>query len=170
MDTLQALMTRRSVRSFTSQPVPEDCLAQMLRAAMQAPSAVNERPWHFIVITDRSILDEYPKYHNTAAVLRQSSVAILVCGDDTLELRKGCMLIDCANATMNLLLAAHGLGLGAVWLGLSHDPVRVEAITRLTKLPAHIHPISMVAVGYPAALPEQVDRFDPERIRSNFWA
>jgi nitroreductase len=79
------------------------------------------------------------------------------------------MLLDCANATMNLLLAAHGLGLGAVWLGISHNPVRAEAISRLTKLPAHIHPISMVAVGYPKEFPEPEDRFDPERIRTNTW-
>ena len=82
---------------------------------MSAPSAGNERPWHFIILTDRSLLNEIPKFHPYSAMVKHVSVAVLVCGDRTLEKHKGYWVLDCSAATQNMLLAAHAKGLGAVW-------------------------------------------------------
>jgi nitroreductase len=169
MEAMQALLTRRSVRSFTRQPVPEEAIQAILRAAMHAPSSNDERPWHFMIITDRRILDEVPRFHPFAEMLPQVGVAILVCGDELLEKRPGRWMIDCAAATENLLLAAHALGLGAVWMGIYPDPVRVEGMRRLAGLPGNIQPLSLVPIGYPAVASPAVERFDPERIHRNYW-
>lgn len=169
MDTLEAIFTRRSVRQYTPQPVPEELVEKLLRAAMQAPSSSNGQPWHFVVIRDRRLLDEIPQFHQFAEMLPQASVAILVCGDERLEKRRGCWAIDCAAATQNILLAAHALGLGAVWTDVHLDEKRVVGMRELLGLPDHIHPLSLVPVGYPDEHPEPVDRFDASRIHLNAW-
>jgi len=169
MDTLQTIMTRRSVRHFTSQPVTDAELESLLRAAMQAPSSGNGQPWYFIVLTDHNIMDEVTKFHPTAAAIKEAPLAILICGDETLEGKPGRWMMDCAAASQNMLLAAHGLGLGSVWLGIHPDPARIEGVSKLMGLPPQIHPLSIVAIGRAAATPEPVDRYKPERVKLNHW-
>ncbi len=169
MDTMEAIFTRRSVRSYTPDPVPDERVEKLLRAAMQAPSSSNGQPWHFVVIRERAILEAIPKFHQFAEMLPQASVAIVVCGDERLEKRQGCWVIDCAAATQNLLLAAHAQGLGAVWTGVHLAEQRVAGMRALLGLPEYIHPLSLVAVGYPAEHPEPEDRFDSARIHKDRW-
>jgi nitroreductase len=110
MDALEAIFTRRSVRLYALKPASRDVINEILKAGMCAPSAGNERPWHFIVLTDRSLLDEIPKFHPYAGMMKQAHAAVLVCGDTTLEKHKGYWVLDCAAATQNMLLAAHARG------------------------------------------------------------
>src|SRR5512142_911151 len=107
MDALEAILTRRSVRRYTPEPIAEELLHELLDAAMHAPSAGNEQPWHFVVVTDRETLAAIPRFHPYAVMLRQAPAAIVVCGDPTLEKYHGYWVQDCAAATENLLLAAH---------------------------------------------------------------
>lgn len=167
--TLDAIFSRRSIRRYTSEPVPEEIVTKLLHAAMCAPSARNERPWHFVVMTDREILDEIPKFHPYSQMVKEASVAILVCGDLELEKSSGYLAQDCAAATQNILLEAHFLGLGSVWCGVYPREERMDGFRRLLQLPDHIVPFALVPVGYPAEERPQVERFDPTRIHKNRW-
>lgn len=169
MDALQAILTRRSVRRFTPRPVPPELIDKVLRAAMAAPSAGNQQPWHFVVLDDRALLDAIPGIHPYAAMLLQAQAAILVCGDSRLEQHQGYWVQDCAAATQNLLLAAHALDLGAVWVGVYPREARVAGLRLLLNIPAEVTPLALVALGYPAERPAPADRFDRTRIHRNGW-
>ena len=169
MDVIQAILSRRSVRHFTDEPVGDAELESLLRAAMQAPSAGNGQPWFFIVMNDHSVMDEVTKFHPSSGAIKEAPVAVLICGDESLEGKTGRWMMDCAAASQNMLLAAHALGLGSVWLGIHPDPARIEGVTRLMGLPPHVHPLSIIAIGHAAETPEPVDRYKPERVRYNHW-
>ncbi len=169
MNALDAIFSRRSIRQYTAKPVPHDMVVDIVRAAMYAPSAGNERLWHFIILTERALLDEIPRFHPYAAMLKHASVAVLVCGDVNLEKHKGCWALDCAAATQTMLLAAHARGLGAVWCGVYPVEDRVETLRKRLQLPEHIVPFSLVPLGFPAEEKKPVDKFDASRIHDNRW-
>jgi len=89
MNAFDAIFNRRSIRKYTAQPVPEELVTELLKAAMAAPSAGNEQAWQFVVIRDRALLDAIPKFHPYAAMVKYASVAIVVCGDLSREKYKG---------------------------------------------------------------------------------
>ncbi len=170
MDTIKAIMTRRSIRRFKERGIEDRKIETLLRAAMQAPSGHNHQPWHFIVITERRILSAIPEFHAYAKMLHQATAAIMVCGDMRIEESIEYINTDCSAATENLLLAAHELGLGAVWLGIYPRERRVQEIRRLLDIPRHIIPIALVALGYAAEDRKAEDRFRPERVHRNRWS
>lgn len=169
METLEAIFTRRSVRNFTSDPVADEDLHDLLRAGMQAPSAKNEQPWHFVVIDDPELLHAIPDFHPYSKMLLEAPLAILVCSDRKLETKRASWLQDCSAATQNILLASHAKGLGAVWLGIFPDSERVFGMQSLVNLPKDVRPVSLVAIGWPAAQPEPVDRYKEDRVHHNQW-
>ena len=169
MDAMQAILTRRSIRRYTDQPVPPDLVTAVLRAGMQAPSAGNQQPWHFVVITDRKTRDAIPGFHPYADMLPEASVAILVCGDLSLERYRGYWVEDCSAATQNVLLAAHALGLGAVWVGLYPQEDRIMAMRKLLGLPTQVVPLALVPLGYPAQAIPPENRFNACRIHRERW-
>jgi nitroreductase len=169
MDAIEAITTRRSIRKFTTEPVSEHTLHELLDAAMLAPSSSNGQPWHFVVITDRKVLDQIPKFHQYSGMLKEAPLAIVVCGDLKLEMGKGVWVQDCSAATENLLLAAHAVGLGAVWLGVYPIEERVSGVRMLLGLPADIIPLCIIAIGYPAETKPPANRFNPERVHRNKW-
>jgi nitroreductase len=169
VDALDAIFTRRSIRRYERKSVPDELIRTLLEAAMSAPSAGNEQPWQFIVITERRLLDEIPTFHPYADMLREAPVAILVCGDVKLERYKGYWVQDCSAATENLLLAAHAKGLGGVWVGIYPKDDRVLRMQRLLDLPAHVIPLALLPIGFPAERIPPVHRFDATRIHSNGW-
>ena len=160
-------MTRRSVRHYTDKAVEGKTIETLLRAAMQAPSAHNAQPWHFIVITERRILDAVPEFHSYARMLLEAPAAILVCGDLGVEESPEYINQACSAAAQNILLASHTLGLGAVWLGIYPREKRVREIRRLLRLPSRIIPVSLVALGYPAEKKAPADRYQPQRVHFN---
>ena len=135
---------------------------------MCAPSADNRQPWCFVIIKDRKILNEIPKYHPYAQMLKEAPVAILVCCDSDLQLGE-LGVEDCSAATQNILLAAHAKGLGAVWLGISPAEPRVTLTKKLLNLPEHIIPISLISIGYPAEQKPRQDRYRADRVHYNQW-
>ena len=167
MDALEAIFTRRSIRAYTSEPVSEEDLKVILEAAMNAPSASNRQPWHFIVVDDRSKLDAIMEVHPYSKMLAQAPLAIVVCGDT--KVSSSYWQQDCSAATENLLLAARALGLGTVWLGVYPREDRVNGISRIFQLPAHVKPLAVVAVGHPAEEKGRVDRWQEERVHRNQW-
>ncbi|NMC53343.1 MAG: nitroreductase family protein [Chloroflexi bacterium] len=171
MDALELIFSRRSVRHFSNEAVSEEELDVLLRAAMQAPSADNGQPWHFVVIDDREILNAITRFHPFSKALMEAPLAILVCGDVRLESAPGRWVQDCSAATQNLLLAAHSMGLGAVWLGVQPEPDRIESLRDLVRLPSGVHPLALVAVGRPhGELPPSAERYRPERVHRNRWS
>jgi len=102
-------------------------------------------------------------------MLSQAALAILVCGDEERELSKGYWVVDCSAATQNILLAAHDLGLGAVWLGIHPREERKNEVRKIFNLPQNIQPMSIVSIGYPDEEKENPERFKPERIHYNKW-
>ncbi len=169
MDVLEAILTRRSIRRFTGEHVSEDKILQILKAAMAAPSSKNEQPWVFTIIDDRDLLAEIPNFHPYAGMISSCAAAILVCADKRRFLSEDVWIQDCAAATQNMLLAAYGLGLGSVWLGIYPRIERVKGMASLLTLPDHIIPFSLVVIGFPAERKPPVDRFDPSRIHKNRW-
>lgn len=169
MDAMDALCSRRSIRQYTGDPVPDSLVLEILRAAMHAPSAGNEQPWQFVVITDRAALSEIPNFHPHAAMVLDAPVAVLVCGDLQREKHRGFWVQDCSAATQNILLAAHAKGLGAVWVGIFPREDRVRGCRKLLGLPDHIIPLALVPIGFPAVRKPIDERFDPSRIHRNRW-
>ena len=168
MDAMEAIFTRRSIRKYTKQPVSNEVLKELLEAAMCAPSAGNRQPWHFIVINDHKVIDEIPKYHRYAQMLGEAAVAIVVCCDVTLE-RSGLGFEDCSAATQNILLAAHAMGLGAVWLGISVPGGQADPTQKLLNIPENIKPVSIISIGYPAEENPRQDRYQAARVHYNRW-
>jgi nitroreductase len=170
MDAMVALFSRRSIRKYTAGPITEGVLRELLEAAMSAPSAGNQQPWHFIIINDRKILDEIPSFHPHSHMLREAPAAILVCGDLRLEKHAGYWVQDCAAATENLLLAVHAKGMGAVWLGIFPREERVTGLRTLLSIPDHVIPFSLIPVGYPAeSKSPRPDRYNVNRVHHNQW-
>jgi len=169
MEAMEAIFSRRSIRKYTVQPVPEALIEQLLRAGMAAPSAANEQAWQFMVITERAILDQIPSLHPYAQMVKQAPLAILICGDPQAEKVRGMAVLDCAAATENILVAAQALGLGAVWLGVYQDPERAAGLRRLLGMPAHLVPVALLSVGYPAEVKPQNDRYDVSKVHRDRW-
>jgi nitroreductase len=170
MELYEGLLTRRSIRKYTGARINDPDILAIVKAGMFAPSANNRRPWHFIIVDDRNILDRIRKVHPYSSMLPEASHAIVICGDETLQNGPLYYPLDCSAATQNILLAAHAMGYGAVWLGVYPRDERVKAISYIFCLPRHIKPVSIVSVGVPVTILEkQPDRFEPKKIRRNSW-
>ena len=170
MDALEAISTRRSIRKYTVEQISNEALNILLKAAMAAPSAGNQQPWHFIVIRDRAILDEIPKLHPYAQMVKEAPVAIVVCGDERSVKYQDYWPQDCAAATQNLLLAAHVCGLGAVWCGVYPTEERVRPLRELLSIPEGVFPFSLIAIGRPDEKKPPAERFDASRVHAERWA
>jgi len=170
MELLDAIHTRRSIRKYLNKPVPEEMIETILRAAMAAPSAGNQQPWHFVVITDRARLDAIPAFHPYSKMVLQAPAAILVCGDPDGKKWPTFWDQDVGAATQNILLAARDLGLGTVWVGVYPEKDRMEGFRKLLGIPENIIPFSFIPVGWPEGHFEAVNRFRPELVHQENWS
>lgn len=168
---IENIMTRTSIRQFTDQPVAKDTLDLIVKAGMAAPSAMNKQPWAFVVVTEKEVLDSLNSKHPYAN-LKTATAAIIVCGNMEKSIEgagKEYWVQDCSAATENILLAAHGLGLGAVWCGVYPVPERVKDVSEVLGLPETIVPLNIVTMGYPDEKPEPKDKFNAENIHWQKW-
>jgi nitroreductase len=170
METLKAIFTRRSIREYTPQAVPDELVQELLEAAMQAPSAGNQQPWHFVLLDAREQLQALADVLPFGKNLQSAPLGVAVCADVKSARYPDYWVQDCSAATQNLLLAAHALGLGAVWLGVYPLEERVAGVKRLLGLPEQIVPLCLVALGYPMVKSEPPDkRFNEARVHHNHW-
>lgn len=163
------IMTRTSVRQYTDRPISADTLETLLKAGMAAPTAVNKQPWAFVVTTGRDALDSLATLQPR---LKTAAAAITVCGDMTRAIEgegRDFWVQDCSAATENILLAAHALGLGAVWTGVYPIAERVGNVSRALALPDSVVPMCIIAVGYPIADQEPKDKWDPSKVHYQRW-
>ena len=169
MNTMEAILSRRSIRRYTDQKVAEKDINDLLKAGMSAPSANNCQPWHFVVMRNHQIMNKIPEFHPYSKMLKSASVAILICIDKNLENADGYGTQDCSAATQNVLLAAHDKGLGAVWLGIYPREVRINGVRKLLGIPENIMPLSLISIGYPAEKKPPANRFNEARIHYDQW-
>ncbi len=169
MDAIEAILTRRSIRDYTDEPVREADIETILRAAMAAPSAGNQRPWRFVISTDRERIDAMAETTPYGSILRRAPLAIAVCAD-THDLKHEVMWQqDCGAATQNALVAIHALGLGGVWLGFWPKMERVAPLRKVLELPEGVEPFCVLAVGHPAETKPPADRYDPDAVHRDRW-
>lgn len=167
MTVLETILTRRSIRKYIQKEVPEELIDKILEAAMYAPTARNTQSWQFVVIKDRTLLDKLAVVHPYAKMLKYAPLAVLVCGDKSIEDDEAYLNQNCSAATQSLMLGAHALGLGSVWLGVYPKAERIDPIRELLKIPTHILPISLISVGWPDEVRETPQRFDRSKIHLN---
>lgn len=168
---LENIHNRKSVRQYTDEPVSDDHLQILLKAAMAAPSAVNYQPWRFVVVTERRELDQMAELLPYAKMLRQAPLAVVVCGETTWHdgRENPYWQQDCSAAVQNLLLAAEALGLGAVWTGVFPDPERTSALHDFLGLPGNVQPLCAIPIGHPAGITQPKDKWKPENIHYGKW-
>ena len=168
---LENIHNRKSVRQYTAEPVSEEHIQTMLKAAMAAPSAVNYQPWRFVVVTEREQLDAMAEVLPFARMLKQAPLAIIVCGETLWFEGKENIFWqqDCSAATQNLLLAAEALGLGAVWTGVYPDPQRSAELSAFLGLPETVQPLCAIPIGHPAGDDKPKDKWKPENIHYGKW-
>ncbi len=165
MEAFDAILTRRSIRKYKPVKVSDENVKKLLECGFAAPTARNKRPLHFLVIEDRGQLIALGAMHVFTAMVAQSALSILVCGDLGLEDRRQFLDQDGSAATQNILLGAHAMGLGAVWCGVPKDGEREIAIRGICGLPENIVPVSLVAIGVPDEKKDAPDRYDGTRVR-----
>ncbi|MGD9873237.1 MAG: nitroreductase family protein [Kiritimatiellia bacterium] len=169
MEALKAIFTRRSIRKFTAQAVSEEDIEQIMKAASVAPSAADQRPWHFVVIRDTALLRKLSGAMAKCDMLDTATLGILVCGDESLEKIPGYWVQDCSACAENILLAAHALGLGAVWIAIHPIPDRFNPCRKILGVPDKIMPFALIAAGHPDEKLPGEERLDPSRIHNNVW-
>ncbi|MEJ6952418.1 nitroreductase family protein [Natronospora cellulosivora (SeqCode)] len=164
---MENIKARRSIRKYKDEKLSKEEIEYLLSAAMSAPSAGNAQPWEFVVIDNKEILNEIPKFHQYSSMLKEASHAILVCGNIDLEKYQGFWVQDCSAATQNMLLAATAKDIGSVWLGVYPEEDRIEGLRKLLDLPDNVIPFSLVSLGYPAENKGSVDRYSEDKVHYN---
>ena len=168
---LETILGRRSIRRYTPEPITPDAMEQILRAGMTAPSARNARPWQFVVVDDRGIMDAIRAVHPYASPLTTAAAAVVLCGDPDGDPRghDEFWQQDCGACAENMLLAAHEMGLGGVWMGVWPNETIAGVLRQLLGIPEKVLPFCVLAFGHPAEEGSRPDRFEPWRIHRNKW-
>jgi len=167
------IKSRTSIRKFDpTKAVSDEAVEKILKAGMCAPSAMNKQPWEFVVIRDpvqlKAIGDALPY----SRVENGAKVAIVVCGnlDNGLPGRgKEYWIHDCSAASMNILLAAKALGLGAVWTGVYPGEDRIAAVRKIVGIPEGYAPLNVIPIGAPAENPPSKDKWNPSKVHHDRW-
>ncbi|MGE0079314.1 MAG: nitroreductase family protein [Bacteroidales bacterium] len=170
--TLDNIYTRTSIRAYESKEVEDEKIQQILKAGMAAPTAVNKQPWQFVVVKKKEVLQALAAELPHAKMTANAPFAIVACGDlsKALEGNAAAFWIqDVSAATENILLAAHALGLGAVWTGVYPSDERVKSVQGVLHLPEHVIPLCVIPIGYPAENPMPKDKWKTENIHYDYW-
>ncbi|MCQ2273824.1 MAG: nitroreductase family protein [Bacteroidales bacterium] len=169
--TVEAILTRTSVRMYEDKAIEPEKVDTLLRAGMAAPTACNQQPWHFVAVDDPDILLQLSKANQYSSMAAEAPLAIVVCGD----MRKAegmCgefWVQDVSAATENILLAAHAMGLGAVWTGIYPMQERVAEVGRILQLPEYLVAFNIIIIGYPGEHPTPKNKYSEENISYNHF-
>ncbi|WP_432641672.1 nitroreductase family protein [Acidaminococcus sp.] len=161
---MENLFHRTSVRKYLAKPVEKEKLLQILRAAMAAPSACNQQPWRFTVVTDQGLIAKLAGVSRFSTFAAEAPVLLVI------SCWKDCQLpefapVDTSAALENLWVETDALGLGGVWMGVYPRPERMAKVAEIAGLPEDEEAFAMFALGYPAQEIRQHDRFHEEWIR-----
>jgi len=169
LDAIQAILGRRSIRKFTGGAIPDKDVKLLLEAAMAAPSACNQQPWHYIVVRKQETFGKIIGVQPYTRMLEKASLAIIVCADPALQTCPGFWAQDCSAATENLLIAVHALGYGATWCGLFPNDEVVWKIREIFEIPKEVYPLCVVAIGVPDEAKPPANRYKEERVHAEKW-
>ncbi|MFH1889128.1 MAG: nitroreductase family protein [Candidatus Omnitrophota bacterium] len=142
MQTLLALKERRSVRKFNSTPLPSNLIEELVDCARMAPTARNVQPWEFVIVTKKETLGEIGSLAENGSFIREAACCIAIFCQDTKY-----YLEDGSAATVNILTAAHDIGLGSCWVAGDKKPY-TEKVAQMLKVPAGFRLVSLIALGY----------------------
>ena len=161
---MNTIFTRTSVRQFKDKEVEPDKILQILKAAMAAPTAKNQQPWEFYVVTNKEILQQLGKVSPYATPAQNAPAAIVICyRRDNLRVPEK-VEIDCAIATENIWLECEELGLGGVMLGIAPDTERMQKVAEVLNLPENLAAFTIFPFGYPENKKPPKDRYDEKRV------
>ena len=168
METISAIMSRRSIRHWTDEPVTEEERRIIFEAAMNAPSAADARPWHFVALDDPATIRRFTGLGGTE-MLAESTFMVLVCGEPGKEVYPGFWPQDCSCAAQNMQLAAHDIGIGCVWIAIHPLEERVAACREILGIPQAVVPFALLAMGVPNEVVAPEYRYDEQRLHLNKW-
>jgi nitroreductase len=171
-DVLTVIHERRSVREYSGEPVLPAQLDTLVRAAMAGPSAGNAQPWAFVVVTEQKRLERLAAGLTYGKMLAHAGAALIVCGvrDKMLPGAAAPFWVqDCSAAAENVLLAAQGLGLGAVWVGVYPYPERMAAVRSACAIPATVEPLCVISIGRPAGIEQPKDKYSADNVHWETW-
>lgn len=160
---MNSIFHRISVRKYEERAVEPEKIEMMLKAAMAAPSACNQQPWEFYVVIDKELIGQLSEASPYAKCAKEAPVVFVPCFRSE-GIAPEYFNIDMSAAVENLLLEADTLGLGAVWMGISPDERRMEAVRKVLDIPANLNAFALVPCGYPAEEREQENRYEESRV------
>ncbi|MBN1913761.1 MAG: nitroreductase family protein [Candidatus Omnitrophica bacterium] len=166
---MDAILKRRSVRRYTDKEVSEDLIKKIIEAGMNAPSAGNQQPWHFLIMKNKKTLEDASGCSPHAHALKDAAAGILLCGDLSLEKHKDYWVQDCSACAENMLLEVAELSLGAVWLGVYPRQDRVDYLKKYFALPEQVIPFAIISIGYPADEIKVTNRYNVTRLHYEKW-
>ena len=169
MDTLEAIHTRPQHSQVRRPSRIARTGAEALGGGHAGTQRRNQQPWQFVVIDDRHLLGQIGQMFSNARMAEHAPLGILICGDLHEETSPGYWVVDCAAAAENMLLAAHALGLGAVWTGVYPREERMAGLSKLVGTPEHVIPHSLIIVGHATEQVPPQSRYLPDRVRQNHW-
>lgn len=169
VDAISAITNRRSIRKYTTQSIDEKQVNTLLNAGFCAPSAMNKRPWHFIVVKEKTNLHQLCENSARGKMIADADCCIIVCGDKCVQGTNELLIEDCAAVTQNILIAAYSLGLGAVWCGVLFNSDWSKYMIDTFKLPEKVVPISVISLGYPDEVRTVENRFEQAKIHKETW-
>jgi len=161
---MSSIYTRVSIRKYLDKPVEEEKIMEILKAGMRAPSAGNQQPWEFYVVTDKEKIKALSESHQYAGCAANAPVVIVpVYRKEKLYFPMYAQ-IDLSIAQQNMWLMTNELGLGGVWMGVAPIQERMDAVREILNLPDDVEAFSLFPVGYPAETKKQQNRFETDRI------
>lgn len=169
---LNNILTRRSIRRYTGEPISRDNLLTLTKAGMAAPSSRDTRHFCFLVVDDEALVKKLAENLPYAKMLLTAKHAIIVCSDIALAhggSSTDYWVQDCSAATENILLAAHSMGIGTCWTALHPRAERVAFVKQALGFPENVMPLCVIAVGISAGDEKPRDKFDPQRVHWNAW-
>jgi len=163
---IEAIENRRSIRKFNPEkPVTREQLNRLLEAAMLAPSACNSRPWEFIAVTKREVLDGIVRVHPYAGMCATATAAIIIVAiPQSGNVPEGYYPLDCAAAAQNILLEAASLGLGTCWCGVYPRDELISSFRKLFNIREPKIPFNVIAIGTPAETPGRRGFFEESKV------
>lgn len=163
-DKMNAIFTRRSIRKYKNEPVTDEQLEILLKAGMSAPSAMNSQNWEFVIVHDKNHLTELSTLNPYHQMLKDSALAIVVCGNTSKTLGDEYWIQNCSAATQNILIQANEMGLGAVWLGVAPYEEKMKKISDNLNLPDYVKPLGIISIGVPDEFKQPQNNFSLEKI------
>ena len=163
---MDAIFERMSIRRYEDKPVEPEKVEQLLRAAMAAPSAHNQQPWEFYVVTDKETIAKLSEVTPYAQPAGRAPLVIVPCyATDRLRCPEFAH-IDMSACVENLLVEATAQGLGACWMGIAPHEDRQAMVEEIIGAPSTLRAFCLISVGYPGEAREHADRYDSNKVHN----